>query len=140
MIPIEYIFSYWIVLLFIFYYIAPIKAINPFLLLCIALIQQTTSLIYYIYLGISAFTLTIYALTILLLKVIPLYLIRDSKNKWNPVFSLSLFLVYLLYLHYNGTDFIEVYKKLHNSVVKETNDTPFFYYFKKIGINLRSYK
>ena len=135
MIGIDFIFSYWIFLLFIFYYITKFSKINPFLLLCGALTEQLLALLYYMYIGLPTMTLAIYAFIIVIIKVIPLYLIRNSKDKWNPVFSLSFFLAYLLYLHYQGTNFIEVYKKVNKSMIQGTNDTPFFYYLKKIGIN-----
>ena len=135
MIGIDFIFSYWVFLLFIFYYITKFSKINPFLLLCGALIEQTLALLYYVYIGLPTMPLAIYAFIIVIIKVIPLYLIRNSKDKWNPVFSLSFFLAYLLYLHYQGTNFIEVYKKVNKSMIQGTNDTPFFYYLKKIGIN-----
>lgn len=135
MIGIDFIFSYWVFLLFIFYYITKFSKINPFILLCGALIEQTLALLYYVYIGLPTMTLTVYSFVIVLIKVIPLYLIRNSKNKWNPVFSLSFFLIYLLYLDYYGTNFIELYKKINNSMIKGTADTPFFYYLKKIGIN-----
>jgi len=132
MIGIDFIFSYWIFLLFIFYYITKFSKINPFLLLCGALTEQLLALLYYMYIGLPTMTLAIYAFIIVIIKVIPLYLIRNSKDKWNPVFSLSFFLAYLLYLHYQGTNFIEVYKKVNKSMIQGTNDTPFFYYLKKI--------
>ena len=139
MIGIDFIFSYWVFLLFIFYYItkshSKFSKFNPFLLLTLVLTEQIASLLYYIYIGLPIATLAIYAFIIVLIKVIPLYLIRKSKHKWNPVFSLSFFLAYLLYLHYHGTNFIEVYKKVNKSMIQGTNDTPFFYYLKKIGIN-----
>ena len=135
MIGIDFIFSYWIFLLFIFYYITKFSKINPFLLLCGALTEQLLALLYYMYIGLPTMTLAIYAFIIVIIKIIPLYLIRKSKHKWNPVFSLSFFLAYLLYLHYQGTNFIEVYKKVNKSMIQGTNDTPFFYYLKKIGIN-----
>jgi hypothetical protein len=135
MIGIDFIFSYWVFLLFIFYYITKLSKINPFLLLSLVLTEQLLALLYYLYIGLPIATLAIYAFIIVIIKVIPLYLIRNSKHKWNPVFSLSFFLIYLLYLHYNGTNFIEVYKKVNTSMINGTNDTPFFYYLKKIGIN-----
>ena len=139
MIGIDFIFSYWVFLLFIFYYItnshSKFSKFNPFLLLSLVFIEQIASLLYYLYIGLPTMTLAIYAFIIVLIKVIPLYLIRNSKDKWNPVFSLSFFLAYLLYLHYQGTNFIEVYKKVNKSMIQGTNDTPFFYYLKKIGIN-----
>jgi hypothetical protein len=136
MIGIDYIFSYWVFLLFIFYYITQIKYINPYLLLGVVFMEQIASFLYYVYIGLPFLTLTVYAIIIVLIKAIPLYLLRKSKNKWNPVFSLSFLAVYLIYLNYNGTNFVEVYKQVNESMIRGTNDTPFFYYLKKIGINL----
>ena len=128
MITFDYIFSYWIFLLFLFYYIVPFKYINPTLLLWIAFTEHTLSLIYYTYKGLPIITLTIYAFIIVVIKALPIYLLRDSKNKWNPVFSLSFFMIYLLYLNYYGTNIFEVYRKINESMIKGTPDTPFFYY------------
>lgn len=133
MITIDFIFSYWIFLLFVVYLIYPTKYTNPFLLLCVALLEQTSSFIYYIYKGISFFILFIYLLLIISIKVIPLYLLRNSKNKFNPIFSILFFLIYLLYLKYYGTNFLQIYKQVNTSMIKGTNDTPFFYYLNNIN-------
>lgn len=134
MITIDFIFSYWIFILFLFYYITKFNPINPFLLLCGALIEQTFAFFYYVYKGLPIITLTIYVFIIVLIKGIPLYLLRNTK-KWNPIFSVSFFLSYLLYLQYKGTNLFEIYRKVNESMLKGTNDTPFFYYLTKIGIN-----
>jgi hypothetical protein len=136
MIPIDFIFTYWVFLLFIFYYITRFKYINPTILLWVALVEQVASFLYYTYIGLPILTLTVYAIIIVLIKAIPLYLIQSSKHKWNPGFSIFFFLTYLIYLKYNGTNIVEVYKQVNASMIRGTSDTPFFYYLKKIGINL----
>jgi len=70
------------------------------------------------------------------IKVIPLYLIRKSKNKWNPLFSLSMILLYLLYLKAMNQDVFKIYRDLNDSIIHGTNESPFFYFINNINLKL----
>ena len=130
----DYIFSYWIFFLFVAYLVYPTKYTNPTILLTLGLIEQSLSIAYFIYIGISWSTIFIFLINMFFIKVLPLYLIRRSKNKFNPFFSLSVIVVYFIYLKYHNQDFVKIYRDLNKSIIKGTNDSPFFYLLNNINL------
>ena len=134
MISLDYIFSYWIFLLFVVYLIYPTKYTNPTILLTIGLIEQILSILYFIYIGVKWSTLFIFFVIMFSIKIVPLYLLRRSKNKWNPVFSLSVILVYLLYLMVMKQDVFKIYLSLDDAIIRGTNESPFFYFINNINL------
>jgi hypothetical protein len=136
MISLDYIFSYWIFLLFVVYLIYPTKYTNPTILLTIGLIEQILSILYYIYIGVKWSTLFIFFVIMFSIKIVPLYLLRRSKEKWNPVFSLCVILAYLLYLMVMKQDVFKIYVSLDDSIIRGTNESPFFYFINNINLNL----
>jgi hypothetical protein len=129
----DLIFSYWIFVLFIVYYTIhkyyELAFMNPTILLWIALCYQLLALMYYVYKKLPAIVLLLFFIIMLLVKALPLYLLRNSKGKNNVLFSLVFFIIYLAYLDYKGTSFIKVYEQLNESIVKVTDDSPFFKVF-----------
>jgi hypothetical protein len=136
MISPEYIFSYWIFFLFVVYLIYPTKYTNPTILLTLGLMEQSLSILYFIYLRVKGWTVFLFFLIMFFIKIIPLYLIRKSKNKWNPVFSLCVILAYLLYLNLKNQDVFKLYRDLNDSIIRGTNESPFFYFINNINPSL----
>ena len=136
MISLDYIFSYWIFLLFVVYLIYPTKYTNPTILLTIGLIEQILSILYFIYIGVKWSTIFIFFIIMFSIKIVPLYLLRRSKDKWNPVFSLCIILAYLLYLMVMKQDVFKIYMSLDDSIIRGTNESPFFYFINNINLNL----
>jgi hypothetical protein len=129
----DFIFSYWIFFLFVVYLVYPTKYTNPTILLTLGLIEQSLSIAYFIYKGVKWSTIFIFLINMFFIKVVPLYIVRNSKNKFNPVFSFSLLLVYFLYLMYHNQDFIKIYRDLNDSIIRGTNESPFFYILNNIN-------
>lgn len=129
----DFIFSYWIFFLFVAYLVYPTKYTNPIILLTLGLIEQSLSIAYFIYIGISWSTIFIFFINMFFIKVLPIYFLRKSKNKFNPFFSLSVIVVYFIYLKYHNQDFVKIYKTLNTSIIKGTNDSPFFYLLNNIN-------
>jgi hypothetical protein len=129
----DLIFSYWIFALFIIYYTFhkryELTYMNPTLLLSVALCQQILAFLYYVYEKLPWIVLLLYFIVILLFKVVPLYLLRNSNHKNNVGFSLVFFIIYLAYLDYAGTSFTNIYTQLNESMIKGANDSPFFKVF-----------
>ena len=133
MISPEYIFSYWIFFLFVIYLVYPTKYTNPTILLTLGLIEQSLSIAYFIYVRVKWSTVFLFFLIMVFIKVIPLYLIRKSKNKWNPLFSVSVILLYLFYLILMKQDVLKIYTSLNDSIIRGTNESPFFYFLNNIN-------
>jgi len=129
----DYIFSYWIFFLFVIYLVYPTKYTNPTILLTLGLIEQSLSIVYFIYRGVKWSTIFIFFINMFLIKTVPLYIVRKSKNKYNPLFSLSVILLYFLYLMYKNQDFFKIYTDLNDSIIRGTNESPFFYILNNIN-------
>lgn len=114
----------------------PYKIYKPTILLTLGLMEQTLSILYFIYLRVKWSTVFLFFIIMVFIKVIPLYLIRKSKNKWNPLFSLSMILLYLLYLKAMNQDVFKIYRDLNDSIIHGTNESPFFYFINNINLKL----
>ena len=151
LIPVFHIFSYWIFAWAVLYIglslffglnlktkISPMlhRALhwfNPALVLMIATIWNTLSLIKFFVTGKSWWIIFKYALMIVVIKAVPLwfiwklYLLTDMNALRDVAIFLSLFCVYNVYLWINGTDFVTVYEDLTVSEENDENRTPFEY-------------
>ena len=140
LIPASYIFSYWIffwalgfIAIKYAYYFAKVKLprqieqFNPTLVVIVALIWTSESLISLFMNGVSNTILFKYGLSIVFLKAIPLFFIWtwDVSLYRDVLFTLVLFAIYCVYLWLNGTDYFAVYKDLTKSIENDENRTPF---------------
>jgi len=102
-------FSLWIFVWFILYYLKLIQYSPKFWLILIT-IYAALSIIYMIYIQLKP----IYILTVSLLmgisKILPLYIIFNDKIKINDIlFGLGLGIVYLLWLNYKKVNVFTIY-------------------------------
>jgi hypothetical protein len=141
-IPASYIFSYWIFAWSVIYILAIwtirnppnfLQWFNPTLVLLIAFIVTSESLIRLYLQGSSWNILLKYTSTIVAIKAIPLYFIYrfGIPFGWNIHTFRDLgvmfvmFLVYMAYLWVNGTTYEAVYTDLTESIEKDEHRTPF---------------
>jgi hypothetical protein len=75
-----------------------------------------------------------YMLQILITKGIPLYLLGKLPVKIpQDIYSfLIIFSIYLLYLQYNETNVISVYKETEKSIIEGKNETPLYKFIDSI--------
>lgn len=113
MIRIDYIFSYWIFFWYLLYICKLIKYNPKFALIC-ALIENIVTLTFMLYYQTKQKTILLYLKLNFILKIIPLFIIRNSKIKINDVyFSIGLFILYLFWIEMNITHvFINLKKNL----------------------------
>jgi hypothetical protein len=138
----SYLFSYWLFGWFIIYMVSKniIKYIPT-----LSWVHNYTNPLYGFYVGLFENLIQIYLiykynfkwdilglflLNLLLLKVLPIYLLSKEPidNYWNSLFMIGLFIIYLLYLVYCGTNIYNIYKETSNSIIHEENKTPFMYF------------
>lgn len=151
-IPASYIFSYWILVWGIFYVSAllfyqfvkkskmpsQIQMLNPALVILVALIWNTLSLIKFVVTGKSWWIIFKYGLMIVLIKAIPLWFLWQNylESRINGLRDVALFLsvfaVYCAYLWINDTDVFSVYDELTVSEENDENRTPFEYWFTRL--------
>lgn len=145
-IPASYIFSYWIFAWAAIYILSiwafrfsktnPPKWIewfNPTLVLLIAFIWTTESLIRLFINGYSWPIVVKYASCIVAIKAIPLWFLYQLGLPfgWNIhairdiAVMFSMFGIYSIYLWTNGTNFEEAYDDLTDSIENDENRTPF---------------
>ena len=140
LIPASYIFSYWIfvwALLFIlakYYYIfaktplpKQIRQFNPTLIVLVALIWNTESIIELIVREVGFWSVVKYAAVNICIKLIPLILVWtwDIDLYRDVSIALAVFVIYCTYLWVNGTNFFAVYEDLTQSIMNNENRTPF---------------
>ena len=108
--------SNWALILYILYMLQIVK-ISPLPILLYATFVATTCVLIGIYYqNISANNFLAYIIMTFFLKIIPIYTIRKHKiTKDVLLFSLSILVVYLLYLDINNTSFLSVYRALTNN-------------------------
>lgn len=148
LIPASYIFSYWIFAWALVYIIMKytyilskskmpkqVEWFNPSLVLLVALIWTTESLLHLVVSGASLYMIFKYGLMIVCIKAIPLWFSWTwNINLYRDVsIVLGLFAVYCTYLWLNGTDFSAVYEDLTKSIENDEDRTPFERYVNLVG-------
>jgi len=140
MIRADYIFSYWIYIWYILFYLGStiVNAnkkwvpYNPLFALIV------TGILEFIQLGMLLYYSTIvssipYILVIFLLKLFPIYTIYKIPLKQNDyIFTCILFLIYLGWLQIHQTNLYEVYVKITDSLIYGKNQTPLLHLFHTI--------
>jgi hypothetical protein len=160
-IPMDHIFSYWIYLWFIIYTLVSFSSaktpankfivynLNPLLALIIALIENLAMFIHLLYVYPNTTIIAKYIGMMLLVKVFPIYELRNTKIRWkNDLFYLCVvFGLYNIYLALQGTNVIDVYLETYKSIANNKNQTPLFYtlnillrwFDEKTGYNFHSH-
>lgn len=141
MIRVDYIFSYWIYIWYILFYVGLSQIIpankkwvvyNPLFALII------TGILEFIQLGMlwyhSTFVYSIpYILVIFLLKLLPIYTIYKIPLKLDDyMFTCILFLIYLGWLQINQINVYDVYVTITDSIIHGKNQTPLLHLFNAI--------
>jgi len=141
----DFIFSYWIFAWAIIYYIYQsyfpdeikiaysgfAKYGNPKVALYCAFFENLCALVYLFVKNTKWFIIAKYIFTIVILKVIPLYLLEPYKmNLPNDLYITCLLgLLYKVYLSFFGETIANVYTKINTSISLDKNQTPLEYYF-----------
>ena len=142
----DYLFSYWIFTWFLIYYnidafhngaTAFIKRyFSPMLALLIALLFNAYEIAYAMYLKLDALLFAKFAIMMLLVKALPIYLLYRkgaSIHLFNDFIALTIvFSVYSLYLYSRGLDPIGIYTETEKSLTNGDNKTPMFYLMDKL--------
>ena len=111
---IDFIFSFYIFvwyLLFIFKY----TKYSPKLALIIALFHNTLVLILMIYYKVNLFQIIFFCFLNLFIKIIPLWTLRNNKS-YDIKATLTLVIIYMIWLYINNTNVIIVYNKQINNI------------------------
>ena len=143
----EYIFSDWIFVWFILYFILTKmiqnesfeKYFNPTLALSMALFQNIATFIYLIWKNPKLNILIKFSLMMICEKMIPLLLLFQNDKSLHfqnniPV-TLGIFGLYVGFLFSKNRDFFHTYEQILHSILMDDNNVPFFWFIHKyLGI------
>ena len=134
MIRIDYIFSYWIIFWYILYICNFIKY-NPKFVIILGLIENICILLLMFYYNTKSRLIFLFFIMMILLKIIPLYIIRNRKITLNDIyFTGVLFSIYIAWMFINKkntTDFINNTNKL---IIYNKNTLPGMILLEKMGL------
>ena len=126
-IPVDDIFSYWILAWFFAFMAYPNEIPNPAFALMLGVVENIGMSAYLI--AVQAPMYIVYILTMATTKFVPLYFAwKHSPIDWrtSAITFLYLFLLYTLYLAIKGTSPVEVYTNIFQSVKQGGVHTPFY--------------
>ena len=89
--------------------------------------------------GTSKETIFYFIIINTLIKVVPLYYLRNESIKWRDIyFTVFLFIVFVGWLHLNKQSLVGNLKVIHDSLLYGQDKTPFMALLNKIKTNFKS--
>ena len=141
MVPLRFdlVFSYWIYIWYIIYAFNIIKMYNPKFALILGLLHNLTMFILMILYGTSRRTIFYFIIINTLIKIIPLYYLRNAPIKMRDIyFTFGLFLLFIIWLHMNKQNLIGNTKVIHDSLLYGKDNTPFMSLLNQIKYNYKN--
>jgi drug/metabolite transporter (DMT)-like permease len=134
----DLVFSYWIYLWYILY-ILKITKFSPKFPLILGLIHNIIMLLLMLMYGTSNVTIFYFIIINTLIKVVPLYYLRNEPITWRDIyFTGFLFIIFIGWLNINRQSLIGNIKIIHESLLYGKNKTPFMAILNNIKSNLKS--
>ena len=134
----DLVFSYWIYAWFILYELQIIDY-SPKFPLILGIIHNLIMLIFMLFYGTSRRTIFYFIVINTLIKVIPLYYLRNEPIKLNDIyFAGGLFLLFIFWLHLNEQSLVGNIKLIHDSLLYGKEQTPFMALLNKIKSNYKT--
>ena len=129
---IDLIFSYWIFLWYIFYIFKLIKYNPKFAILC-GIFENFILLVLMFFYKTKSKLVLLFFIMVVLLKLIPLYTIWNTYIKYTDiVFTLFLFLIYLVWIKYNNKSISDFNQNTMNMILYNKNTLPGMMFLDKI--------
>jgi hypothetical protein len=133
----DLVFSYWIYAWFVLY-IFHFTTYSPKFPLILGLIDNIIMLILMLYFGSKSKTIILFIIINTLIKVVPLYYLRNQKIHIKDIcFTVGLFVIFVIWLHINKQSLVGNLKLIHDSLLYNKFQTPFMSLFNKIEINFK---
>ena len=138
----EYIFSIWIDIWFILYYISINTFhsttfldhyLNPKIALYMALLQNIYTLLLFLFKNVPSIVILKYIFIMSFMKIIPLFLLRNKSLPFQTNIPITIFIfgIYLIFLYSNGKTILKTYKEITESIMANNTNTPFFWFLHK---------
>lgn len=136
----DLVFSYWVYLWYILYALHA-TSYSPKFPLILGLIDNIIMLIMMIIYGTSSRTIFYFIIINTLIKVVPLYYLRNEKIRMKDIyFTLCLFVLFIIWLYINNQSLTGNAKLIYNSLIYGKSQTPFMNLLKQIQKNYKTYK
>jgi hypothetical protein len=121
----DFTFSYWILLWFILYEYN-FTTYNPKFALSIGLLENAIYLFYMIFYKNSLFTILLFIIINIIIKIIPLYILANTViQKRDIIFTLQLLVLYVIWLLVNNVNIYQYLKDpLKSFRENKTDQTP----------------
>lgn len=133
----DLVFSYWIYFWYILYAFN-FTSYSPKFPLILGLLDNIIMLILMLTYGTNKRTIFYFILINSLIKIVPLYYLRNERIKIKDVwFTIFLFAIFVLWLHLNSQSLIGNMKLIHDSLLYSKDKTPFMAILNKIKNNFK---
>ena len=133
----DLVFSYWTYIWYLFYAFKLTKY-SPKFPLILGLIDNIIMFILMLLYGTSRRTIIYFLIINTLIKVIPLYYLRNETIKMTDIyFTVCLFLVFIIWLYLNKQSLIGNLKLIYESLLYGKDNTPFMSFINKIKKNFK---
>jgi len=134
---VDFVFSYWIYFWFILYEFKIIQY-SPKFPLILGLIDNIIMLILMLIYGTSKRTIFYFIIVNSFIKVVPLYYLRNESIKMKDIgFTTLLFVIFILWLHFNKHSLFGNIKIIHDSLLFGQDKTPFIELINKVKKNFK---
>ena len=115
----DYLFSYWIFVWYLLYFFRFTKYNPKFVLIC-AVIENIFLLFFMIYYNTYLSVIILFICGMFIIKIIPLYLIWNTKIKWkDKMFTIILLFIYIDWLYINNVTVYYVLNELNQAVLNK---------------------
>ena len=133
----DLVFSFWTYIWYLFYAFKLTKY-SPKFPLILGLIDNIIMFILMLLYGTSRRTIIYFLIINTLIKVIPLYYLRNETIKMTDIyFTVCLFLVFIIWLYLNKQSLIGNLKLIYESLLYGKDNTPFMSFINKIKKNFK---
>ena len=133
----DLVFSYWIYLWYLLYAFK-ITTYSPKFPLILGLLDNIIMLFLMLVYGTSTRTIFYFIIINTLIKVVPLYYLRNEAIKMKDIyFTILLFIIFVLWLHLNKQSLFGNIKLIHDSLLFGQDKTPFMSLINKLKSNFK---
>jgi hypothetical protein len=134
----DLVFSYWIYLWYILYAFK-ITNFSPKFPLMLGLIDNIIMLLLMLVYGTSKETIFYFIIINTLIKVVPLYYLRNEPIKSIDIyFTIFLFVIFFGWLHFNKQSLFGNIKLIHDSLLYGEDNTPFIAFINNVKKNFKN--
>jgi hypothetical protein len=134
----DLVFSYWIYFWYILYAFKLTKY-SPKFPLILGLIDNIGMLVLMLLYGTSKRTIFYFIIINTLIKVVPLYYLRNEPLKMKDImFTIFLFIIFIMWLHFNKQSLYGNAKLIHNSLLFGQDKTPFMAFINQLKTNFKN--